>query len=454
MKRRKFLKDTILSLPFFMASSTILSSACKKRNVTGEGYKVLVIGAGISGLTAAKGLKEKGFEVSILESQDKVGGRLRSNRSLGIAFDEGASWIHGTQGNPITALSQTAGMSTFETLDESRKSYDIGGILRTAHVYDTAEDELYSILDTMMNSGNASQSFESVFGSLHPSKMTDRLWKFLLSTYVTFDTGDLNKLSSLLYNEGEEFGGAEVISTNGYDTIANYLSQNLDIQLNQRVSKVDYTSDKVLVTHNGIISEADFVLVTVPLGVLKANSIQFEPGLPASKITAIQSVGMNCVNKFLLTWNNAFWDDVQYISYTPEVKDKFNYFVNVKKFHPSENALMTFAYADYARSTEAMSDTQVIGEIMLHLKDIYGNSIPDPVSMLRTKWNSNPNSFGAYSYTAVETKMSHFDDLAEEVGDKVFFAGEHTEADYFSTVHGAYLSGMREVANILSYVDR
>jgi monoamine oxidase len=182
------------------------------------------------------------------------------------------------------------------------------------------------------------------------------LWKFLLSAYVTFDTGDLNNLSSLLYNEGEEFGGVEHIVTNGYDMIPNYLANGLNVQLNQRVTKIDYTNTKVSITHNGTISEADYVIVTVPLGVLKANSIQFAPALPTTKQNAIQKIGMNCVNKFLLTWNSSFWDDEQYITYTPTTKDKFNYFVNVKKYQPTTNALMTFAYADYARQTESMTD--------------------------------------------------------------------------------------------------
>ncbi len=122
----------------------------------------------------------------------------------------------------------------------------------------------------------------------------------------------------MLYNEGEEFGGIEVISTNGYDTIPMYLAEGLDLQLNQRVSQVEYAGDKVKVTHNGTESEADYVIVTVLLGVLKKNSIQFSPALPAVKQTAIEKIGMNCVNKFLLTWDSAFWDDVQYIVYTPE----------------------------------------------------------------------------------------------------------------------------------------
>lgn len=454
MQRRKFIKDTLTGLPvLLMTPASLASNSNKEDNKNPNGKKVIIIGAGISGLAAAKKLGKKGFNVTVLEAQDKVGGRLRTNRTLGVGFDEGASWIHGINGNPITALAQQAGMTTFETIDDQADAcYDIGGVLRSSTSYDNAETELYSILDTLKNSGNATQSFETVFTNLYPKKAADRLWKFLLSTYITFDCGDLNNLSSLLYDEGEEFGGAEKIATNGYDTIANYLANGLNIQLNQRVSKVDYSNTQIKVTHNGSITEADFVLVTVPLGVLKANSIQFVPNLPSAKQNAIQKIGMNCVNKFLLTWNTAFWDDVQYISYTPEIKDKFNYFVNVKKFHPNVNALMTFAYADYARQTEKMTDAQIIDEIMLHLRDIYGNTIPNPTNMLRTKWQTNKNSFGAYSYTAVGTKMQHFDDLAEEVSDKLFFAGEHTEANYFSTVHGAYLSGIREADKIIDLI--
>lgn len=452
MQRRKFIKDAITGLPILLLSPTILASSCHKNdeNINPNNKKIVVIGAGISGLAAAKKLKQKGYNVIVLEADSKIGGRLKTNRTLGIAFDEGASWIHGTNGNPLTKIAQQAGMNTVFTDDESRISYDIGGVLRSATTYDNAETELHMILNSMMNSGNANQSFETIFSGLYPTKINDRLWKFLLSTYVTFDTGDLDKLSSTLYNEGEDFGGEERIATNGYDTITTYLATGLNIQLNQRVSKIDYSNSKIKITHNGTESEADYVLVTVPLGVLKTNTIQFLPALPSAKQTAIQKVGMNCVNKFLLTWNTKFWDDVQYISYTPAIKDKFNYFVNLNKINPSVNALMTFAYADFARQTEAMSDTQIIDEIMMHLKDIYGNSIPNPTNMIRTKWQTNENSFGAYSYTAVGTQMKHFDDLAKEVNDKLFFGGEHTEANYFSTAHGAYLSGIREADKIIA----
>ena len=451
MQRRKFIKDTITGLPIVIITPSLLSSC----NNEGDGQKangktIIVVGAGISGLAAAKKLKENGFNVIVLEAQSKVGGRLKTNRSLGVAFDEGASWIHGTAGNPIASLAQQAGMNTAFTDDESILAYDIGGVLHIDSNFSDTEDKFYTVLETLKNNGSSTKSFETVFNELYPTYCNDRLWKFFLSTYLTFDTGDLNMLSSLLYNEGEEFGGEERISVNGYDTIPSYLAIGLNVQLNQKVTKIDYSNTKILVSHNGTVTEADYVLVTVPLGVLKANKIDFVPSLPNTKQNAIQKVGVNCVNKFLLTWETAFWDDEQYICYTPDIKDKFNYFVNVKKYQPTVNALMTFAYADKARQTENMTDQQIIEEIMTHLRDIYGNDIPYSKNILRTKWQTNEYSYGSYSYTAVGTEMRHFDDLAEEIDDKIFFAGEHTEIDYFSTAHGAYLSGIREADKIIA----
>ena len=451
--RRKFIKDTLSSLSLLFMTPTLLAASEKDDNkIIPNKKKVIIIGAGISGLAAAKKLQEKGFIVTVLEAQNKVGGRLRTNRTLGIAFDEGASWIHGIKGNPITNLAQKAGIKTSFTDDESLVCYDINGVLRSDEIFDNADAELKKIKKVLKNNGSATQSFETVFNTLYPAKVNDRLWKFLLSTYITFDLGDINKVSSTLYEEGEEFSGEEHIVTNGFDTLPNYLAKGLNIQFNQRVSKIDYSGNKTKITHNVSVSETDYVLVTVPLGVLKSGKIQFVPALPNTKQTAIQKVGMNCVNKFLLTWNTAFWDNEQYICYTPETKDKFNYFVNVKKFNPKANALMTFAYADYARQTEKMNDNQIISEIMFHLRDIYGNDVPNPTNMIRTKWQTNENSFGSYSFTQVGTEMRHFDDLAEEVNDKIFFAGEHTEADYFSTAHGAYLSGIREANKIINLI--
>ena len=194
MQRRKFIKDTLTGLPVLLLTPSLLASSCNsEESYTPNGKTVAIIGAGISGIAAAKKLKANGFNVLVLEAQDKIGGRLRTNRTLGVAFDEGASWIHGTNGNPISTLAQEAGMNTAFTDDESIVCYDINGILRSDAVFNASEVELETILSTLKNSGSASQSFETVFNNLHPTKVNDRLWKFLLSIYVTFDLGDLIK---------------------------------------------------------------------------------------------------------------------------------------------------------------------------------------------------------------------------------------------------------------------
>lgn len=451
MKRRKFIKDTLTGLPLVLMTPILLASCGKDDdNIKPNGKTVIVIGAGISGLAAAKKLKQKGFSVIVLEAQEKVGGRLRTDRSLGVAFDEGASWIHGPNGNPITNLASQSGANTFLTDDDNVEVYDMNGSAYSDSVLTSTENQFDNAVSAVQNAGTLTQSFESVFNSLYPSQATNRLWKYMLSAFLEFNTGaDISKLSSKYFYDDEEFGGSDVIITNGYDKVTDYLAQGLDVRLNTRVNSIDYTGQKVKVTTNGNLFEGDYVLVSVPLGVLKKNAISFTPALPADKITAINKTNMGNVNKFLLVWNTPFWNtNLQYIGYTPDIKGKFNYFLNVKKF-TTNNALMTFAFGDYATATESMSDSEIINEVMLHLKSIYGNSIPNPTNMLRTKWGQNVNTYGAYSYATNGTTTADFDTLAKEVNNKLFFAGEHTNRDYRGTVHGAYLSGIREADKII-----
>ncbi len=451
MQRRKFVKKTWVGLSLILMTPSLLTSCAEDDDIRPNGKTVVVIGAGISGLAAAKKLKQKGFTVIVLEAQEKVGGRIRTDRSLGVAFDEGASWIHGSKENPITNLAARSGANTFFTDDDNIGVFDIDGTAYSGNVLTNAENQFNDALDAVAKAGMVTQSFEQVFNSLYPAQANNRLWKYMLSAFLEFETaGDISKLSSKYFYDDEQFGGEDLIVTNGYDKMTDFLAQGLDVRLNTRVSSVDYSMAKVKVVANGNVFEADYVIVSVPLGVLKNGAIAFYPALPDDKSTAISKTNMGNVNKFILVWNTAFWDvNRQYIGYTPETKGKFNYFLNVKKFAPI-NALMTFAFGDYAIVTESMSDGSVVDEIMLHLKNIYGSNIPNPNGMLRTRWSQNINSYGAYSYATSGTTTADFDTLAKAVNNRLFFAGEHTSRDYRGTVHGAYLSGMREADKIIN----
>jgi len=451
MQRRKFIKDALTGPPLLFLTPTLFASCGKEdENVNPNGKTVVVIGGGISGLAAAKKLKEKGFTVIVLEAQEKVGGRMRTDRSLGVAFDEGASWIHGPNGNPITNLASQSGANTYVTSDDSVEVFDTNGTEYSDTVLTNSENQFESALNAVRSAGTQTQSFQTVFNSLYPTQANDRLWKYMLSAFLEFNTGgDISKLSSKFFDDDEEYSGADVIITNGYDKVTDFLATGLDVRLNTRVSSINYSNTKVNIIANGNTIDADYVVVSVPLGVLKNNAITFTPALPTNKINAISNTNIGNVNKFLLVWNTPFWDtNLQYIGYSPDTKGKFNYFLNIKKFTLS-NGLMTFAFGNYATVTESMTDNQIINEIMLNLKRIYGNSIPNPTNFLRTKWGQNINSYGAYSYPTNGSTSADFDTLSNEVNNKVFFAGEHTEREYRGTVHGAYLSGIREADKII-----
>jgi phytoene dehydrogenase-like protein len=136
MQRRKFTKGTLTGLPLILLTPTLLACCGKDdEDIKSNGKTVIVIGAGISGLAAARKLKDKGFTVIVSEAQEKVGGRLRTDRSLGVAFDEGASWIHGPNGNPITRLASRAGANTFLTDDDSVEIFDINGTAYSDSVF-------------------------------------------------------------------------------------------------------------------------------------------------------------------------------------------------------------------------------------------------------------------------------------------------------------------------------
>lgn len=451
MKRRDFVLKSIKAIPIAVFAPSLLTACSRDEDIDPGTKTVVVIGAGISGLTAASTLKTKGFNIIVLESQDKVGGRLRTDRSLGIPFDEGASWIHGPNGNPITALALASGTKTFLTEDENVKVYNQDGTIYSDAYLDEQYSEFENAVKQVLANGNKDQSFETIFTNLYPTKGNDNLWKYMLSAYLEFDTGaDISKLTSKYFDDDEVYPGKDVIVTNGYDTITNQLSKGLDIRLNSTVTKVDYSNTRPIISYNGIDLTADYVIVSVPLGVLKKGTIKFHPELPMNKKNAIENTNMGNVNKFLLVWDTPFWEtELQYIGYTGGEKGKYNYFLNLNTFAPDANALMTFAFGDEATISEGKSDVVIQEEIMSHLRTIYGNTIPNAKHFLRTKWGQNPHSFGAYSYATNGTTTQDFDHMELEIMDRLFFAGEHTEFDYRGTVHGAYLSGIREANKII-----
>ena len=279
-----------------------------------------------------------------------------------------------------------------------------------------------------------------------------------MNTEIEHEYGaDTSRLSLKYWDQDGEFPGDDVIMTQGYQQITDSLSQGLDIRLNTTVSSIDWSKSTIVIRANdGTVYSAARVIVTLPLGVLKAGKVKFTPNLPATHTAAISRLGVGLLNKLYLKFPSIFWDNsVQLLGYMADTTSGaalrgawaewycFNRYTG-------QNVLLGFNAGSYAGTVEAMTDQATVADAMKVLRNIYGARIPDPSGYLLTRWGKNPYSLGAYSNIAPGASGADYDTLAKPVSKRLYFAGEHTHRTYPSTVHGAYLSGTRAATSVIA----
>ncbi|KAK0164914.1 hypothetical protein PV328_003481 [Microctonus aethiopoides] len=263
---------------------------------------------------------------------------------------------------------------------------------------------------------------------------------------------------------------------NGYSCVPVSLSEGLDIRLNTAARAVRYGVNGVEVwaapprsPHaNPTVYKADAVLVTLPLGVLKASAppsaVAFNPPLPDWKSQAIQRLGFGNLNKVVLCFERIFWDPTAnlfgHVGSTTASRGELFLFWNLYK----APVLLALVAGEAACVMENVSDDVIVGRCIAVLKGIFGNQVvPQPRESVVTRWRADPWARGSYSFVAVGSSGSDYDLLAAPVAPspspnqpssapppqpRVFFAGEHTIRNYPATVHGAFLSGLREGGRI------
>uniref|UniRef100_F1KWG0 Lysine-specific histone demethylase 1A n=2 Tax=Ascaris suum TaxID=6253 RepID=F1KWG0_ASCSU len=260
-----------------------------------------------------------------------------------------------------------------------------------------------------------------------------------------------------------EFEGPHCMVREGLDTLTTSLSNGLVVELGQVVEQIDYSNNGVRVKcvygNKEIVHTADACLCTVPLGVLKrslsgkADAPVFLPSLPAWKQKAIESLGFGNLNKVILTFEKPFWNQLQAFGRAAEnslSRGEFYIFYPVCDM-PVLIAMMAGASAFV---TESFSDEVILSKAMKILSSIFGQACPrEPLDSVITRWHTDAFARGCYSYVSPDSSGDTYDELAMPVCDaqgrlKVFFAGEHTNRNYPSSVHGAFLSGLREAGRI------
>lgn len=450
-------KRDVLKLLGVMLMGFIRSVLAGERegNATASGKKrIVVIGAGLAGLAAARELQKRGHEVVIVEARDRIGGRIwTSTQWPDMPLDFGATWIHGVSGNPLTDLAEEIQASRLVTSYDRTITYNTDGQPLSAAEekrLDKLRKQVFNVLKkAQMSDSDASirQVTEPLIRQFDESSEAYRFINFILSSEIEQEySGSAKRLSVYWYDSAEEFQGGDALFVQGFDVITKYLASTLHIELEHVVKEIQWDQSPVRVITQKTKFLADHVVVTLPLGVLQAGSVCFVPELPRNKQNAIAKLGMGVLNKCYLRFHDAFWPaDVDWMEHVPEEHGEWTEWVSFKRV-ANMPILLGFNAADRGREIEAWSDQRIVASAMRTLMTIYGADIPKPIDYQITRWATDPFSLGSYSYKPVNATASMHKALAAPLKQMVFFAGEASEKDYFGTAHGAYLSGLR-VAN-------
>ncbi|KAL5185761.1 Lysine-specific histone demethylase 1 3 [Glycine soja] len=484
--------------------------------------RVIVIGAGPAGLTAARHLERQGFSVFVLEARSRIGGRVFTDHlSLSVPVDLGASIITGVEADvaterrpdPSSLICAQLGLE-LTVLNSDCPLYDIvTGQKVPADMDEALEAEYNSLIDDMVlvvaqkgeqamrmsledgleyalkirrmarsessEETEQNNSADSPFDSKKDSTLEKKLGEEILSpqerrvmdwhfAHLEYGCAALLKDVSLPYWNQDDvyggFGGAHCMIKGGYSSVVESLGEGLTVHLNHVVTNVSYgikepgQSNKVKVsTENGNEFFGDAVLVTVPLGCLKAETIQFSPPLPQWKCSSVQRLGYGVLNKVVLEFPSVFWDDaVDYFGATAEERSSRGHcfmFWNVRRTVGAP-VLIALVVGKAAIDGQSLSSSDHVNHALKVLRKLFGeDSVPDPVAYVVTDWGRDPFSYGSYSYVAVGASGEDYDIIGRPVDNCLFFAGEATCKEHPDTVGGAMMSGLREAVRMIDILS-
>lgn len=430
---------------------------------------VIVIGAGIAGLAAARALHDRGHAVTVLEARDRTGGRVWTD---GAGVDLGAHWIHGTDGNPIAELverleipcsyvggdsSYTGGFDDLDLFGADRRIVSQSAKGRTLELADDVLHELEQRAEVARRRGHPdvsmAEAIRAVLATRELGHEDEQAVRYHLNVIMREDVAeDADKISFKFWEQGYlVYGFGDSVLHHGYQAVVDALADGLTVRLGHVVTGIetgDGTRPARVRTDRGDFA-ADKVLVTVPLGVLKAGAVTFDPPLPAPKQLAIGRLGFGTLNKIALHYPECFWPEEQYVfGYLCRDTDRHpTVVVNMWKSHGKPILVMLLGAA-LGRELETWSDGEVADYAATVVRDMFGPDVPAPDEISRTAWSADPFARGSYTCIGVGASPEDIVALAEPVGDRLFFAGEATNSYHWGCVHSAYESGLREAARI------
>jgi len=420
--------------------------------------EVLIIGAGMAGLTAARALAESGVRVLVLEAQDRIGGRIYTQHIGDEAIELGAEFIHG-RSPELWALIEEAGLETYERGGAQICFDDSGLNACSAELFD-----LFDPLEKLENFTGPDLTFaeyldrEAIPAEDRPSTIS----------YVEgFNAADHRQISAAslgAQQKAEESieGDSSYRLRDGYDQLPAYLAKRIaeykgSIRLATPVRELRWQPNHVeAITDTGTFT-AQRAIITLPLGVLQSGSVTITPQ-PANIFEAASRLRMGNAFRFTLLFREPFWKNLTHPTTIADLSFLFSFTEMPPVWwtpHPEPSNTIT-GWVGGPRSAKLanLSPDDLAMQACTSLAKIFSLEPAQIQSQLLSihthNWRDDPYSLGAYSYVASGGLDAPLQ-MSEPVANTLFFAGEHTDTTgHWGTVHAAMRSGLRAAAQILS----
>jgi monoamine oxidase len=427
---------------------------------------VLIIGAGIAGLTAAEQLAARGLSVKVLEARDRPGGRILtvSDERDGFPIELGAEFVHGK--HPLLRSYISDADLRLREIKADPWCNERGELKQCGEYWDQIEKVLEA-----MKPATRDRSFLAFLKSPGAQRFSREARRRATNYVEGFNAAPADQVSVdwlIRGNEAEDKidGDRQFRIRTGYGPLVSAMMRRMEslkvtVDFKQVVTRVRWSRDKVEVSakHNGRQQEytAPRVIVTVPLGVLQSGAIKFQPTLSA-KQRAWSRLCMGEVVRVTLRFREQFW-----VGWNADGKSlrKMTFLFSEDPVFPTWWTAFPEDWPILTGWSPHRHTSQLIGRpasaIIEHAVRSLADILPIDMKVLRSllveghvhDWNVDPFSLGAFSYAAVGGANAS-QELATPEDVTLFFAGEATATDGFNgTVHGAMSSGIRAAEQVL-----
>jgi monoamine oxidase len=395
---------------------------------------VVVVGAGIAGIAAAKAARRAGLGVELIEAKDRIGGRAYTDTAtFGQPFDHGCYWLHSASRNPFVGIAHRLGFTYRKHGFRNRRLY-LGR--RWATAAEKREWISYEARNerAIASAGRAGKDIAIADAIEHGGR-----WEPLFAAWVAaFSGADPDEISALdwyNYQNTEENWPVR----DGFGALVAAWGAREPVTLNCPTTRIDWSGRGVRVTTPRGTIAAKAAVITVSTGVLAADAIRFTPALPDWKRRAIAGVPMGRADKVAIGFDrNVFgMPATSGVSFVADRPEAFGF--QIRPF--GREMAVCHMGGRFAAEMEREGEAAMIDYARERLAKMFGAGIKRRiVAAQATGWEADPYVRGGYAAALPGCALQR-QDLARPLNQRLFFAGEATHADYFSTAHGAYMAG-------------